>query len=220
VSNGGVHGMLSHMLAAVPAHRRRGRARRRPRHHRRARRGPDLGPRLLAELEAGLPPGARIATVLGRYYAMDRDNRWERVKAAYDALTRAEGLRARDAGWAVDLATERGETDEFIQPTVLDGHEGLRPGDGSSASTSAPTARERSWRPSPTPDFRAWDRGEAPPLAARLGMVDYSERHDAWYATPFPSRTSATRWASGSRPRACASSASPRPRSIRTSPSS
>ena len=63
--------------------------------------------------------GARIATVSGRYYAMDRDKRWDRVARAYQALVFSAGLHAGSAEEAVEAAYARGETDEFIQPTVL-----------------------------------------------------------------------------------------------------
>ncbi len=62
---------------------------------------------------------ARIATVSGRYYAMDRDKRWDRVARAYAAVVFSSGLRAESATAAVESAYERGETDEFIQPTVV-----------------------------------------------------------------------------------------------------
>jgi 2,3-bisphosphoglycerate-independent phosphoglycerate mutase len=61
----------------------------------------------------------RIATVSGRYFAMDRDNRWERVERAYDVIVSAKGDRAATAAEAVASAYERGETDEFISPTVV-----------------------------------------------------------------------------------------------------
>ncbi len=61
----------------------------------------------------------RIATVMGRYYSMDRDNRYERVKKAYDAMVLGEGLRAKSAVSAMKESYERGETDEFVLPTVI-----------------------------------------------------------------------------------------------------
>ncbi|MDO9517953.1 MAG: 2,3-bisphosphoglycerate-independent phosphoglycerate mutase [Methanosarcinaceae archaeon] len=61
----------------------------------------------------------RIVTVSGRYYAMDRDTRWERVKLAYDALTLGTGLYAKDAETAVRESYARNETDEFVKPTVI-----------------------------------------------------------------------------------------------------
>lgn len=61
----------------------------------------------------------KIATVSGRYYAMDRDKRWERVKLAYDALVNGEGEKATDGIAAVEQSYEKAETDEFLKPTVI-----------------------------------------------------------------------------------------------------
>ncbi len=73
---------------------------------------------------------ARIATVCGRYYAMDRDRRWERVEAAYRALVDAQApFTAPDALAALEAAYARGENDEFVKPTVLDGAAPMRDGD-------------------------------------------------------------------------------------------
>ena len=86
---------------------------------------PDLEERLVAA-----HPGARLATVGGRYYAMDRDRRWERTKAGYDAIVHGQGLRAPNAVAAVAEAYARGEGDEFVRPTVIDGVAGtVRSGD-------------------------------------------------------------------------------------------
>ncbi|MFW5929559.1 MAG: 2,3-bisphosphoglycerate-independent phosphoglycerate mutase, partial [Halobacteriota archaeon] len=63
--------------------------------------------------------GGEVATVSGRYYAMDRDENWERTRAAYDAIVHREGRRADDAVEAVERAYDRGETDEFVEPTVV-----------------------------------------------------------------------------------------------------
>ncbi len=67
---------------------------------------------------------AKTATVCGRYYAMDRDRRWDRTKMAYDALTCAEGIHVDDAVLAVMKAYERAENDEFVRPTVINDAEG------------------------------------------------------------------------------------------------
>jgi 2,3-bisphosphoglycerate-independent phosphoglycerate mutase len=78
----------------------------------------------LAEL-----PTERIATVAGRYYAMDRDNRWERTRRAFDAITSGVGVKATDPVEAVRASYARGVTDEFIEPVVLEGRPRLRPED-------------------------------------------------------------------------------------------
>ena len=79
---------------------------------------------------AAVHPDVRVASVGGRYYAMDRDRRWERVERGYDAIVHAAGLHAASATAAIEAAYERGETDEFVAPTVIDGTDGaLRDGD-------------------------------------------------------------------------------------------
>jgi len=81
---------------------------------------PKSAERYLARLETMMDPSTtKIATVSGRYYAMDRDKRWDRVARAYAALVFSSGLRADSAAEAVAEAYARGESDEFIQPTVL-----------------------------------------------------------------------------------------------------
>jgi len=72
---------------------------------------------------------ARIASVGGRYYAMDRDNRWERVRRGWDVVVEARGERATDALAALHAAYARGENDEFVAPTALDGAQPMRDGD-------------------------------------------------------------------------------------------
>jgi 2,3-bisphosphoglycerate-independent phosphoglycerate mutase len=82
---------------------------------------PDSAKGYVAELEEKLKEigVGRIASVMGRYYAMDRDNRWERVKQAYDAMVLGQGLNAQSAGQAVSESYAREEYDEFVKPTVI-----------------------------------------------------------------------------------------------------
>ena len=72
-------------------------------------------------------PIERIATVCGRYYAMDRDQRWERTERAFNAIVQGEGEQAADPIEAVRRSYERGITDEFIEPVVLEGRPRLDP---------------------------------------------------------------------------------------------
>ena len=73
----------------------------------------------LADLEAHLEKhGGQVASVVGRYYAMDRDKRWERVKLAYDALTKGEGSKTSDIAEAIKVSYDEGVTDEFIKPII------------------------------------------------------------------------------------------------------
>ncbi|HNX39415.1 MAG TPA: 2,3-bisphosphoglycerate-independent phosphoglycerate mutase [Methanothrix sp.] len=97
--------------------------------------GRDVPPRsalgYIADLEEVFRKGGlgRIATVSGRYYTMDRDKRWERVEKAYRCLTEGVGLKASTAAEAVENGYQRGENDEFIQPTVVDASGLIEDGD-------------------------------------------------------------------------------------------
>ena len=140
----------------------------------------------LAQLEAELPEGARIVAVIGRYFAMDRDNRWDRVEKAYRAMVEGNGATADDTQAAVATAHGGGKTDEFIEPAVIDGYGGMSEGDGLFfVNFRADRAREI-LAAIGDPGFDGFDRGPRPALAARLGMVDYSKAHDAYMTTMFP----------------------------------
>jgi len=95
--------------------------------------GRDTPPRSAEEdirrLAAALPPSVSIATVCGRYYAMDRDKRWERVAKAYAAIVEADGPRFPDAGAVIADAYAHDLSDEFVLPAVVGGYRGMRDGD-------------------------------------------------------------------------------------------
>src|SRR5690606_33424043 len=85
----------------------------------------------LAGVEAALPPGARIVTVTRRYFAMDRDNRWERVAQAYAAMVQGKGQAVAASGQeAIAAGYAAGKTDEFLPATVIGGYGGMEDGDG------------------------------------------------------------------------------------------
>ncbi len=154
--------------------------------------GRDVAPKSahksLAAFEAALPEGARIITVTGRYYAMDRDNRWERVALAYGAIMRGEGAQAGSAKAAVEAAYGRGESDEFILPTVLSGYRPVQEGDGIfCANFRADRAREL-LQAIGGAGFTAFETGKQAKLSGLLGMVEYSKGHNAYMTTMFPSR--------------------------------
>jgi 2,3-bisphosphoglycerate-independent phosphoglycerate mutase len=90
--------------------------------------GRDVSPTSAVHDLAELPTD-RIATVAGRYYAMDRDQRWERTQRAFDAIVQGEGEHAADPIEAIRRSYERGVTDEFVEPVVVDGRPRLEPGD-------------------------------------------------------------------------------------------
>ncbi len=80
---------------------------------------PYHGLKLLAQLESKLPKNAKIASVSGRFYAMDRNRNWNRTKLVYEALVHGKGQRAETATKAIEQAYENGITDEFIKPTLV-----------------------------------------------------------------------------------------------------
>ena len=189
ISDGGVHGHIEHVLAATRALTDQGV----PVVLHAVTDGRDVAPSsaagFIADLMRRLPQGARVGTVTGRFYAMDRDNRWERVERAYRAMVKGEGQTAADASAAVAAASARGETDEFIQPTVLAGYTGAKDGDGFFClNFRADRAREILLAVGEDA-FSGFERGPRPHWAALLGLVDYSKTHDAFMAAAYPKRS-------------------------------
>ncbi|WP_299080403.1 2,3-bisphosphoglycerate-independent phosphoglycerate mutase [uncultured Ruegeria sp.] len=188
ISDGGVHGHLNHIVAAAKAITIAGV----PVALHAVTDGRDVAPKsaftYIAELEDRLPDGARIVTVCGRYYAMDRDNRWERVAEAYKAMIKGEGCVASSAHSAVDQAYNRSETDEFVTSTVLDGFEGVQDGDGFFCLNFRADRAREILRAIGEPGFSHFDTGPRPKLSALLGMVEYSDGHNAYMETVFPKR--------------------------------
>lgn len=105
----------------------------------------------------------QIATVAGRYYPMDRDKRWDRNKLGYDAIRFGKGLASKDPVAAVQEAYDRGETDEFIKPTVIDGVNGnVKDKDGVFFFNFRADRARQLTRAFTMPDFDGFDRGEMP----------------------------------------------------------
>lgn len=133
--------------------------------------------------------GATIATVSGRYYAMDRDKRWDRVGKAYDALVLAEGEKAETPDAAISASYARQETDEFVRPSVVAGYAGMKDGDGVlMANFRADRAREI-LTALLDPVFDGFERRRTVRFAAALGMVEYSSALNGFLATLFPAET-------------------------------
>jgi 2,3-bisphosphoglycerate-independent phosphoglycerate mutase len=155
---------------------------------------PDSGAGFVEEAEGWLrgTGRGRIATVSGRYYAMDRDRRWDRTKLAWDAIVhgRSETPVAESGAAAVRAAYERGETDEFIEPTVV-GEEGrIRDGDAVLFFNFRPDRARQLTRALGEADFSEFDRGDAP----RVRLTTLTEYQEDWsYPVAFPpERPSAT----------------------------
>jgi 2,3-bisphosphoglycerate-independent phosphoglycerate mutase len=130
---------------------------------------PDLEGRLVVA-----HPDARIASVGGRWYAMDRDRRWERTEAGYDAIVHGVGEHAPSAVAAVELGYSRGENDEFIRPTAIDGIDGALHDDETIVHLNFRADRARQLTHALADlDFDAFDRAapDGTPAPARLNVV-------------------------------------------------
>jgi 2,3-bisphosphoglycerate-independent phosphoglycerate mutase len=183
VSEGGVHASMDHLQAIAELARREqvpdvvlhaftdGRDT-----------NPDSGAAAIATAETW---DLRIASVSGRYHAMDRDRRWDRTKRAWDALVhgQAEGGHADSGEAAVRAAYERGETDEFILPTLV-GEEGrIRDGDAVIFFNFRPDRARQLTRALGEPDFAEFDRGAAP----RVQLTTLTQYQEDWsYPIAFP----------------------------------
>ncbi len=126
-----------------------------------------------------------VATVAGRYYPMDRDNRWERVEKAWRCLVLAKGEMASDPVQAIEAAYAQGITDEFVAPTVIGDYAGMRDGDGLlMANFRADRARQLLSALADT-NFDEFERPRIPDFKARLGMVEYSSHLNGLFASMF-----------------------------------
>jgi len=140
---------------------------------------PRSAPGYLAEVQETMDQlgVGRYGVVSGRYYAMDRDTRWERTKLAYDALVHGEGFFAADAQAAVQAAYGRGENDEFVRPTVVapEVDARVRTGDVCVFFNFRPDRARQLTRAFFEKDFSEFDRGAAPPVVDFVTMTRYKK---------------------------------------------
>jgi len=130
-----------------------------------------------------------LSTMCGRYFAMDRDNNWSRVEKAWAAIVLARGQIITDPMLSIEVSYDSGTSDEFIEPMVQNGYQGMRDTDGLlMVNFRADRAREI-LATLIDPEFDRFDRGDAPVLTTALGMVSYSSHLDQFMANMFPSKT-------------------------------
>ncbi len=147
--------------------------------------------------------GARVGSVIGRYWAMDRDRRWERTQRAYDLLVHGRAAHHAASGWdAVEHAYRRGETDEFIEPTLVGEEASIRPGDSVIAFNFRPDRTRQLTRALAEPgfgeaagngaeDLPGWEgRAGAPALSRYTTLTSYEE--DWAYPVVFSAERPAT----------------------------
>jgi 2,3-bisphosphoglycerate-independent phosphoglycerate mutase len=154
--------------------------------------GRDMPPRsaheCLEHIEKSLKPGLpiRFATVGGRYYAMDRDKRWERVAKGYDAIVDAKGETAKAPQEAVDKGYATKLDDEFVLPTVIDGYTGIKDGDGLLMFNFRADRARQILTALLDPMFDGFKRSRVVEFADAVGMVEYSAALSEFLKTLFP----------------------------------
>jgi 2,3-bisphosphoglycerate-independent phosphoglycerate mutase len=148
---------------------------------------PTAGAEFLARVESWMSEAGagRVGSVIGRYYAMDRDKRWERIQLAYDLLVHGRAPEAAEsAAEAVRGAYERDETDEFIKPVRVGEEACIRPGDSVIAFNFRPDRMREITQALADPEFDEIDRGGADVVKRYATMTEYEE---GWpYPVAFP----------------------------------
>ncbi len=127
-----------------------------------------------------------IATVSGRYFAMDRDKRWDRVEKAYRLLVQAEGEHAGDARAAVAQAYAQGKSDEFVPPTAIGAYRGMADGDGVLMGNFRADRVREILSALVDPAFSGFPRAKTVRFAAAAGLCSYSAELNRFLATLFP----------------------------------
>ncbi len=180
LSDGGVHSHIDHMIATAKAMSDAGI----PTVIHAFGDGRDVAPKsalgYLSRLESGLPVGVEIATIAGRYFALDRDNRWDRVQQAYSAMVTGEAATAPSARAAIDAAYAAGVTDEFLPATTLADYSGMADGDGVLCLNFRADRAREIMAAIADPDFDAFETGARPNLAIVSGMAEYSVHHSTY----------------------------------------
>ena len=155
--------------------------------------GRDTPPQSAADdvkrLLAALPKSVKVASVSGRYYAMDRDKRWDRVEKAYNAIVEADGPHFADAPAVVADAYANKKFDEFILPAVVGDYKGMKDGDGILCFNFRADRVREILGAMLEPDFKGFARKRIVKFATAVGMTQYSDQLDKLMATIFPPQT-------------------------------
>jgi 2,3-bisphosphoglycerate-independent phosphoglycerate mutase len=150
---------------------------------------PQAGGEYLQRLLAVLPKSVKIGSVCGRYFAMDRDKRWERVEKAYNAIVEAEGPRFADAPAVIADAYANKKFDEFIVPAVIGDYKGMKDGDGVLCFNFRADRVREILGAMLEPEFSGFARKRVVKFAAPVGMTQYSDELDQLMETIFPAQT-------------------------------
>jgi 2,3-bisphosphoglycerate-independent phosphoglycerate mutase len=150
---------------------------------------PRAGSRFLADFVKQLPDSARIGTISGRYYAMDRDKRWERVSKAYNVIADAQGPGFPDAASVIDAAYQQDITDEFVPPAVVGNYKGMRDGDAVLCFNFRADRVREILAPFADEDFTGFERKRFVKLCSLTGMTHYSDALAPKMGVIFPPQT-------------------------------
>lgn len=147
---------------------------------------PESGKAFIGRAAKHLSGHASLSTICGRYFAMDRDNRWERVEKAYGAIACGQGAASDNASAAMQASYDAGVTDEFIEPIILDNYEGIKDGDAIIFANFRSDRAREILRAMLDPDFDGFERGHTPCFSHALGMVEYADDLNAYMGMLFP----------------------------------
>ena len=189
VGPGGIHAVDEHIVGMVALAHRSGLPSDRVLFHAFTD-GRDTPPRsageFLPRLESRFEGRARVATVSGRYFAMDRDSRWDRTRRAYDAIVHGLGLRAASATEAVAAAYDRDESDEFIAPTVLEGAPPIGTGDAVVHMNFRADRARQLTHALALDHFHGFDRGDRSVPLGVTTLTQYQAHDELPVAVAFP----------------------------------
>ncbi|CAI3926394.1 AlkP superfamily (GpmI) (PDB:1EJJ) [Commensalibacter communis] len=147
---------------------------------------PESAKEFVTEALRELPKEVKVATVSGRYYAMDRDKRWDRVQKAYDALISGEGPHKGGALSAITDSYDEKITDEFILPTVISDYQGMQDGDGILSFNFRADRIRQLMNAFLFPDFDGFTRSKIVKFSKVLGMTQYSDVLTNYMGVLFP----------------------------------
>jgi 2,3-bisphosphoglycerate-independent phosphoglycerate mutase len=150
---------------------------------------PRAGADCITKLHAALPDPVKIGTVIGRYYAMDRDKRWDRVGKAYGALAEAEGAHFDDPVEVMKEAYARDVTDEFVLPAVIGDYKGMQNGDGILCFNFRADRVREILGALLEPRFDGFERKRSIKFAAAAGMTRYSDELAPYLGVLFPAES-------------------------------
>ncbi len=186
-SNGGVHGHINHLIASI----RLFQSHDVPVILHLITDGRDVAPQSAEEFVNEINPliseKVQVGTVIGRYYAMDRDNRWERVELAYNAIVFGNSNQeTSNIEMAITKAYESDVSDEFILPTVINQYSGIRKNDGFFCLNFRADRARQILSAIGDPNFLKLKIKNRPQLTNLLGMVEYSDIHNTFMSTCYP----------------------------------